>query len=129
MESHANSSSSGSTSREKSLSASTALDVDVDVETASTSISEHPTAVASAPAEANTNTNTTSSKLTQHDSGIGIDVPEIVLSKQITAHDTPFTAEELEQAMTRATLKPRGFRELDDVQMPVMGRRSAIASS
>lgn len=129
MESHANSSSSGSTSREKSLSASTALDVDVDVETASTSISEHPTAVASAPAESNTNTNTTSSKLTQHDSGIGIDVPEIVLSKQITAHDTPFTAEELEQAMTRATLKPRDFGGRDGLQMPVMGRRSAISSS
>jgi hypothetical protein len=27
------------------------------------------------------------------------------LSKQVTAHDTPFTPEELEQAMTRATLK------------------------
>jgi len=85
--------SSGS-SRQKSLAASTALDMD----TASTSLSEQPTAVASAPTELN--------KLSQHDSGIHM--PELPgLSKQNTAHDIPFTVEELEQAMTRATLKPR----------------------
>ncbi|KAK5197787.1 hypothetical protein LTR99_010077 [Exophiala xenobiotica] len=127
MESHANSSSSGSTSREKSLSASTALDV----ETASTSISEYSTAVASAPAERNINTTRSKKFLTQHDSGIGMNssVPDIVLSKQITAHDTPFTAEELEQAMTRAMLKPRYSSSSGGLQMPSMGRRSAISSS
>ncbi|KAK5449376.1 hypothetical protein LTS15_008920 [Exophiala xenobiotica] len=127
MESHANSSSSGSTSREKSLSASTALDV----ETASTSISEYSNAVASAPAERNINTKSSKKLLTQHDSGIGMNssVPEIVLSKQVTAHDTPFTAEELEQAMTRATLKPRYSSSSGGLQMPFMGRRSAITSS
>jgi hypothetical protein len=51
-------------------------------------------------------------KLTQHDSGI--DMPEMVLSKQVTAHDTPFTVEELEQAMTRATLRRRDFGADDD---------------
>jgi len=84
-------SSSSSTSREKSLAASTILDAG----TASTSLSGQPTAVASAPIS--------SAKLSQHDSGI--DMSGLALSKQVTAHDTPFTAEELEQAMTRATLK------------------------
>jgi hypothetical protein len=51
--------------------------------------------VPSAPTEPN--------KLAQHDSGIDM----AGLSKQVTAHDTPFTPEELEQAMTRATLKNR----------------------
>jgi hypothetical protein len=75
--------------------------------------------VASAPAERHT-------KLIQHDSGIGMDIPEIVLTKQTTAHDTPFTAEELEQAMTRASLKPRAFGE-EDYKMQTTRRRHAIA--
>jgi hypothetical protein len=58
------------------------------------SLSGQPTAVPSAPTEPN--------KLSQHDSGIDMSG----LAKQIT-HDTPFTAEELEQAMTRATLNNR----------------------
>ncbi|EXJ83436.1 hypothetical protein A1O1_07059 [Capronia coronata CBS 617.96] len=86
--------SSHSTSREKSMSASTVLDHD----TASTSLSDQPTAISSAPLEHDV-------KLV--DSGIGI--PSIVLSKQMTAHDTPFTIEELEQAMTRASLRRRQF--------------------
>ncbi|EXJ66547.1 uncharacterized protein A1O5_10216 [Cladophialophora psammophila CBS 110553] len=90
-------SSSDSTSRQKSAAASTAFDAD----TASTSLSDQATAVPSAPAEPN-------NKLAQHDSGIHM--PELAaLSKQTTGHDTPFTAEELEQAMTRATLRPRDF--------------------
>ncbi|ETI27133.1 hypothetical protein G647_09815 [Cladophialophora carrionii CBS 160.54] len=84
-------SSTSSTSREKSVAASTILDAG----TASTSLSGQPTAVPSAPAEPD--------KLVQHDSGIDM----AGLSKQATAHDTPFTPEELEQAMTRATLKNR----------------------
>jgi hypothetical protein len=97
MESHM-SDGSGSTSREKSISASTALDVD----TASMSLSDQTTAVPSAPTELNVNT-----KLTQHDSGI--DMPDLVLSKHSSAHDTPFTLEELEQAMSRASLHRRDF--------------------
>jgi len=84
-------SNSSSTSREKSVAASTILDAG----TASTSLSDQPTAVPSAPTESN--------KLSQHDSGIDM----AGLSKQVTAHDAPFTPEELEQAMTRATLKSR----------------------
>ncbi|EXJ61575.1 hypothetical protein A1O7_02003 [Cladophialophora yegresii CBS 114405] len=84
-------SSSSSTSREKSVAASTILDAG----TASTSLSDQPTAVPSAPTEQD--------RLVQHDSGIDM----AGLSKQATAHDTPFTVEELEQAMTRATLKNR----------------------
>ena len=84
--------------------------------------------MSSAPAEQNLKYNVAASGLTQHDSGIAMDIPEIVLSKQTTAHDTPFTAEELEQAMTRATLKSRDFRNRDEPMMQ-MGRRSAIASS
>ena len=61
-------------------------------------------------------------KLVQHDSGIGMD---ILLSKQMTVHDTPFTAEELEQAMTRASLKPKIFAD-EEYQMPTR-RRAAIA--
>jgi len=72
-------SSSSSTSR--SFAASTILDLG----TASTSLS--------APAEP--------IKLSQHDSGIDM----AGLSKQVTAHDTPFTVEELERAMTKATLR------------------------
>lgn len=64
------------------------------------SLSDQTTAVPSAPVELNT-------KLTQHDSGI--DMPDIILSKHITAHDTPFTLEELEQAMSRASFKRRDF--------------------
>jgi len=97
MESHAKSDDLGSTSREKSISASTALDV----ETASMSLSDQTTAVSSAPTELNVNT-----KLSQHDSGI--DMPDLDLSKHST-HDTPFTLEELEQAMSRASLKRRDF--------------------
>ncbi|KIV81468.1 hypothetical protein PV11_03654 [Exophiala sideris] len=100
-----------SSSGTASISASTALDI----ETASTSISNHTTAVASAPAERNM-------KLV--DSGIGMDMPDIVLTKQMTAHDTPFTVEELEQAMTRASLKPKIFAH-EEYQMPT--RRRAIA--
>jgi hypothetical protein len=36
-----------------------------------------------------------------------LDIKANSLSKQITAHDTPFTAEELEIAMTRATFRDR----------------------
>lgn len=36
----------------------------------------------------------------------GLDT-DLRLSKQITAHDTPFTAEELEMAMSRATFRDR----------------------
>ncbi|KAK4943374.1 hypothetical protein LTR10_017048 [Elasticomyces elasticus] len=108
-EAHADSSISSSGTA--SISASTALDI----ETASTSISNHTTAVASAPAERNM-------KLV--DSGIGMDMPDIVLTKQMTAHDTPFTVEELEQAMTRASLKPKIFAH-EEYQMPT--RRRAIA--
>jgi len=86
--------STSSTSREKSIAASTILDPG----TASTSLSDQPTAIPSAPTELN--------RLAQHDSGIHM--PELAgLSKQVTAHDTPFTAEQLEQAMTRATMKSR----------------------
>ncbi|EXJ87342.1 hypothetical protein A1O3_04301 [Capronia epimyces CBS 606.96] len=92
--------SSTGTSREKSVAASTILDHD----TASTSLSSQPTAISSAPVEPDT-------KLEQHDSGIGM--PNIVLSKQTTAHDTPFTAEELELAMSRASLRPRKFDKHD----------------
>jgi len=74
--------------------------------------------VASAPAELNM-------KLVQHDSGIGMDIPDIMLSKQMTVHDTPFTVEELEQAMTRASLKPKIFAE-EEYAMPTR-RRAAIA--
>ncbi|KIX08052.1 uncharacterized protein Z518_02707 [Rhinocladiella mackenziei CBS 650.93] len=84
-----------STSREKSVAASTAPGPD----TASTSLSDQPTAAPFAPAEL-------TAKLTQHDSGIDMGNG---LLKQVTAPDTPFTAEELEQAMSRATLKPRGL--------------------
>ncbi|KAJ9605690.1 hypothetical protein H2200_009539 [Cladophialophora chaetospira] len=84
-------SSESSTSREKSLAASTILDAG----TASTSLSDQPTAVPSAPTEHD--------KLAQHDS----DISMAGLSKQVTAHDIPFTPEELERAMTRATLKSR----------------------
>ncbi|KIW84692.1 hypothetical protein Z517_00080 [Fonsecaea pedrosoi CBS 271.37] len=99
VDSEGSSSSSNSTSRQKSTSASMAFDAD----TASTSLSDQATAVPSAPAEPN-------NKLAQHDSGIHM--PELAdLSKQATRHDTPFTAEELEQAMTRATLKQRDFGE------------------
>lgn len=76
--------------------------------------------MASAPVERHT-------KLIQHDSGIGMDIPEIVLTKQTTAHDTPFTAEELEQAMTRASLKPRAFGEEVEYQTQTTRRRHAIA--
>ncbi|KAK5055248.1 hypothetical protein LTR84_012998 [Exophiala bonariae] len=44
------------------------------------------------------------------DGGLDLDAdvaPSTLLSKQITAHDTPFTAEELEMAMTRATFRDR----------------------
>ncbi|EHY56446.1 hypothetical protein HRR83_002472 [Exophiala dermatitidis] len=89
-------SSTDSSSREKSITASTVLDRD----TPSTSLSERTTPIPSAPVEP-------AMKLAMHDSGI--DIPDIVLTKQTTAHDTPFTVEELEQAMTRASLGPRRF--------------------
>jgi len=84
--------------------------------------------VSSAPAERDIKDGARAAGLTQHDSGIAMDIPDIVLSKQITVHDTPFTAEELEQAMTRATLKSRDFRNDDEPMMMQMGRRSAIAA-
>ncbi|KAI1609503.1 hypothetical protein EDD37DRAFT_653545 [Exophiala viscosa] len=115
LRTEAHTDSSISSSGSASISASTALDI----ETASTSISDHTTAVASAPAELNM-------KLVQHDSGIGMEIPDIMLSKQMTVHDTPFTVEELEQAMTRASLKPKIFAEEDEYQMPSR-RRAAIA--
>ncbi|OAP64100.1 hypothetical protein AYL99_00072 [Fonsecaea erecta] len=97
VDSESSGSSSHSTSRQKSTAASVAFDA----ETASTSLSGQATAVPSAPAEPDT-------KLAQHDSGI--DMTELAaLSKQSTGHGTPFTAEELEQAMTRASMKRRDF--------------------
>ena len=106
-------SSSNSISREKSGAASTVEDVgtansmpsaipflmNIPMLTLSPlgSLSDQPTAVPSAPTEPN--------KLPQHDSGIDM----AALSKQTTAHDIPFTAEELEKAMTRATLKSNRF--------------------
>lgn len=81
------------------------------------SLSHQPTAVSSAPAEPH--------KLAQHDSGIHM--PELTgLSKQATEHDTPFSVEELEQAMTRATLRPRDFGE-NEARVG-QGRRIGISS-
>ena len=73
---------------------------DTDTSLLLASLSDQPTAVPSASAEPST-------ELAQHDSGI--DMPKLELSKQATAHDTPFTLEELERAMSRATMKPREF--------------------
>ncbi len=47
------------------------------------------------------------------------DVPEITLQKTVTLgrpsspHDTPFTMEELEKAMSRATMRPRRATAVD----------------
>jgi len=73
--------------------------------TSTTGTTAPTTAVALTPLTALTSPSNPKLAAAQDDGAVNITSCD--LSKQITVHDTPFTAEELEMAMTRATLRDR----------------------